>query len=172
MAQLFKSNPNRRDPYKNYRFKVYFGEDRRLVAGVTKVSGLKRKTEAITYRQGGSDVTTKVPGKTEFDPVTIELGVTEDEQFQKWADQTWRYGESKEGFAHRSADFRQTIVIELLNDEGQGVKEYKLLDCWVSEYTPLPELDASSNGVAIQSLTFEHEGWQYKSTAQPETNYA
>lgn len=172
MPQVFKSNPNRRDPYKNYRFKVYFGSNRsEPIAGVTKVSGLKRKTDVIEHREGGSDLIAKVPGKTGYDPVTLELGVTESEQFQKWVDRTWRRGESKQGFAHQSAEFRQDIIIEVLNDEGQSVKEYKLANCWVSEYMPLPELDAKSDAIAIQSVTFEHEGWEYKSTAKAETAY-
>ena len=37
---------------------------------------------------------------------------------------------------------------------------YKIYRCWVSEYHPLPDLDANANAVAIQSIKLENEGWE------------
>ncbi len=33
-------------------------------------------------------------------------------------------------------------------------------NCWVSEFSSLPELDAGANAVVIESLTLETEGWE------------
>ena len=37
---------------------------------------------------------------------------------------------------------------------------YNVFRCWVSEYQAIPELDASANAVAIQTLTLQNEGWE------------
>jgi phage tail-like protein len=46
-----------------------------------------------------------------------------------------------------------------MNEAGQKVIAYNVYRCWVSEFTAMPELDASGNAVAIQSITLQHEGW-------------
>ncbi len=157
MAQ-FTVNAKRFDPYKNFKFRVKW--DGRYVAGVSKVSTLKRTTEVVKHREGGDPSSTrKSPGQTEYDAITLERGVTHDLDFEQWANKVWNF---KAGLGQEVslADFRKDIIIEMYNEAGQLVIAYNVYRCWVSEYTALPDLDASANAVAIQSIKLENEGWE------------
>jgi phage tail-like protein len=158
MAPRFTVNPHRTDPYKNFKFRVRW--EGRTVAGITKVSALKRTTEVIEYREGGEpSLTRRLPGQTRFEPVTLERGVTHDPAFEEWASQSWQFGAGA-GEEVALASFRRDVIIDLVNEAGQVVLSYALYRCWVSEYVALPELDANANAVAIESITLENEGWE------------
>lgn len=157
MAQ-FSVNAQRFDPYKNYKFRVKW--DGRYVAGASKVSGLKRTTEVIRHREGGDPSSSrKSPGRSEFEAITIERGVTHDPEFEKWANKVWNFG-SGLGAEVSLRDFRKDIILEVYNEAGQVVLAYLIHRCWVSEYQALPELDANANAVAIQQIKLENEGWE------------
>jgi phage tail-like protein len=157
MAQ-FSVNTHRFDPYKNFKFRVKW--DGRYVAGVSKVSALKRTTEAVTHREGGDPSTARVsPSVWKFEPVTLERGVTHDPEFEAWANKVWDYG-SGLGAEVSLRDFRKDIILEVYNEAGQLVLAYKIYRCWVSEYQALPELDANANAVAIESIVLQNEGWE------------
>jgi phage tail-like protein len=157
-APQFQVNTNRYDPYKNFKFRVKW--DGRYVAGISKVGGLTRTTEVVSHREGGDPSSTrKSPGQTSYGPITLERGVTHDTDFEAWANKIWAYG-SGVGQEISLKDFRKDIIIELYNEAGQKVLAYNVFRCWVSEYTAMPELDASANAVAIQSITLQHEGWE------------
>ncbi|MCI0396123.1 MAG: phage tail protein [Chloroflexi bacterium] len=157
MAQ-FSVNSQRFDPYKNFKFRVKW--DGRYVAGVSKVGALKRTTEVVTHREGGDASTErKSPGQTKYDAITLERGVTHDPEFEQWANKVWNYG-SGLGAEVSLKDFRKNLIIEVYNEAGQLVLAYKVYRCWVSEFQALPELDASANAVAIQTLKLENEGWE------------
>ena len=157
MAQ-FSVNPARFDPYKNFKFRVKW--DGRYVAGISKVSALKRTTEVVKHREGGDPSSSrKSPGRTEFEAITLERGVTHDTEFEAWANKVWNFGESL-GSEVSLRDFRKDIIIELYNEAGQLVLAYKVYRCWVSEYQAQPELDANANAVAIQTIKLENEGWE------------
>ena len=154
----FTVNPKRFDPYKNFKFRVKW--DGKYVAGVSKVSGLRRTTEVIQHREGGDPSSgRKSPGRTEFESITLERGVTHDPEFENWANKIWNLGAS--GGAEVSLkDFRKDIVLELYNEAGQLVLAYKVYRCWVSEYEILPDLDANANAIAIEHIRLENEGWE------------
>lgn len=157
MAQ-FTVNPTRFDPYKNFKFRVKW--DGKYVAGISKCSALKRLTEVLEYREGGAPSTSrKLPGRTKYEPITLERGVTHDTEFEKWANKVWNLG-SGPGAESSLKDFRKDIIIEFLNEAGQIALVYKVYRCWVSEYQALPELDANSGGVAIQRIVLQNEGWE------------
>ena len=157
MAQ-FNVNAQRFDPYKNYKFRVKW--DGRYVAGISKVGALKRTTEVVTHREGGDPSSErKSPGQTKFEAVMLERGVTHDPEFEKWANKVWNYGAGL-GVEVSLADFRKDIIIEVYNEAGQLAIAYKVYRCWVSEYQSMPELDASANAIAIQTLKLENEGWE------------
>src|SRR5882672_3376624 len=162
----FTVNPHRFDPYKNFKFRVKW--DGRYVAGVSKVSALKRSTEVIEHREGGDPSTSrKSPGLTKFEPITLERGVTHDPEFEQWANKVWNFGAGL-GAEVSLKDFRKDIGIELYNEAGQLVIAYKVFRCWVSEYQALPDLDADNNAVALQHIKLEHEGWERDSSvAEP-----
>ena len=157
MAQ-FSVNPERFDPYKSFKFRVKW--DGRYVAGVSKVSALSRSTEPVEHREGGDPSTVrKSPGQTKYEPITLERGVTHDPEFERWANKVWNWG-SGLGMEVSLRDFRKDLIIEFYNEAGQLAIAYKVYRCWVSEYQALPELDASGNAVAIQTLKLENEGWE------------
>jgi phage tail-like protein len=157
MAQ-FSVNPLRFDPYKNFKFRVRW--DGRYVAGASKVGALKRSTELVEHREGGDPSTSrKSPGRTKFEAISIERGVTHDLEFERWANKVWNFGAGL-GAETSLRDFRKDIVIELYNEAGQLAKAWKVFRCWVSEFQALPELDANANAVAIESLKLENEGWE------------
>lgn len=157
MAQ-FIVNANRFDPYKNFKFRVRW--DGRYVAGVSKVGALKRSTEVVEHREGGDPSTSrKSPGRTKYEPITLERGVTHDTEFERWANKVWNFGAGL-GSEVSLADFRKDIVIDVFNEAGQLAISYRLFRCWVSEYQALPDLDANANAVAIQTIRLENEGWE------------
>jgi phage tail-like protein len=153
----FTVNPRRFDPYKNFKFRVKW--DGRYVAGISKVGALKRTTEVVEHREGGDPSTSrKSPGRSKYEAVTLERGVTHDLEFEQWANKVWNFGAGA-GSEVSLADFRKDIIIDLFNEAGQKVVSYLLYRCWVSEYQALPDLDANANAVAIQTLKLENEGW-------------
>ena len=157
MAQ-FTVNGTRFDPYKNFKFLVKW--DGRYVAGVSKVGGLKRTTEVVKHREGGDPSSSrKSPGRTEFDALTLERGVTHDPDFAAWARKVWNF---KAGLGSEVSlkDFRKDITIELLNESGQVALRYHVFRCWVSEFQALPDLDANANAVALQHIKLENEGFE------------
>jgi phage tail-like protein len=157
MAQ-FSVNSNRFDPYKNFKFRVKW--DGRYVAGISKVSGLKRTTEIVEHREGGDPSTSrKSPGRTKYEAITLERGVTHDQDFEQWANKIWNFG-SGLGAEVSLKDFRKDLIVEVYNEAGQLVIAYKVFRAWVSEYQALPDLDANANAVAIQTLKLENEGWE------------
>ena len=156
MAQ-FTVNATRFDPYKNFKFRVKW--DNRYVAGVSKVGGLKRTTEVVKHREGGDPSTSrKSPGRTEYEAITLERGVTHDLEFEAWARKVWNFGAGL-GSEVSLKDFRKAITIEVYNEAGQLAISYNVFRCWVSEYQALPDLDANANAVAIQTLKLENEGF-------------
>ena len=157
MAQ-FTVNSQRFDPYKNFKFRVKW--DGRYVAGISKVGGLKKTTEVVSHREGGDPSSSrKSPGRTEFEAIMLERGVTHDQDFEKWANKVWNFG-SGLGAEVSLKDFRKDITIEMYNEAGQLVIAYNIYRCWVSEFAAIPELDANANAVAIQSIKLENEGWE------------
>jgi len=157
MAQ-FSVNAQRFDPYKNFKFRVKW--DGRYVAGVSKVGMLKRTTEVVKHREGGDPSSSrKSPGRTEYEAVTLERGVTHDGEFERWANKVWNFG-SGLGAEVSLKDFRKDIIIEFYNESGQLALAYKVYRCWCSEYQALPDLDANANAVAIQHIKLENEGWE------------
>jgi len=152
----FVVNAYRFDPYKNFKFRVRW--DGKVVAGLSKVSLLKQSTEPVTHREGGDPSSARLtPSVWKFEPVTLERGVTHDLEFESWAKLIWNV----EGDAVISLkNFRKDIIIELLNEQGNLAKAYKIYRCWVSEYQALPELDANAHVVAIEKLVLQNEGWE------------
>ena len=165
MAQ-FTVNTRRFDPYKNFKFRLKW--DGRYIAGISKVSSLKRSTEVVEHREGGDPSTgRKSPGRPKYEPITLERGVTHDIDFEQWANKVWNFGAGG-GSEVSLADFRKDLILDVFNEAGQKVLAYQIYRCWVSEYQALPDMDANANAVAIQTLKLENEGWERDlSVAEP-----
>src|SRR3989337_568550 len=154
----FSVNPNRFDPYKQFKLRVKW--DGRYIAGACKMSSLRRVTEVVTHREGGDPSTIhKSPGQTSYEPVVLMRGRTHDTEFEKWANKVWNYG-SGLGSEVSLRDFRKDIILDMFNEAGQKVVSYKVYRCWVTEFQALPDLDANANAVAIQSIKLANEGWE------------
>jgi phage tail-like protein len=161
----FTVNSLRFDPYKNFKFRVKWGANG-YVAGVSKVSALKRTTEMVEHREGGDPSSShKSPGRTKYEPITMERGVTHDPEFEAWANKVWNFGNAQAPAEQREKevslkDFRRNLTIDVFNEAGQKVLSYKVYRAWVSEFTAQADLDANANAILIQSIKIEHEGWE------------
>jgi phage tail-like protein len=147
---------NRFDPYRTFRFRVKW--DNQYVAGLTKMGALKRTTEMVEYREAGVNITSrKLPGKSSYQAVTLEAGVTYDTAFEDWAN-------AVNDFASHSitslGEFRKNITLDMFNEAGQKALSYNLYRCWVSEYQALPDLDGGANAVAITTVKLEFEWFE------------
>jgi phage tail-like protein len=157
MAQ-FSVNATRFDPYKNFKFRVKW--DNKYVAGVSKVSALKRTTEVVKHRDGGDPSSSrKSPGRTEYEAIVLERGVTHDKDFEQWANKVWNFG-SGLGAEVSLKDFRKDLILEVYNEAGQLAIAYKVFRAWVSEFQAQADLDANANAVLIQTMKLEIEGWE------------
>jgi phage tail-like protein len=159
MGKPFSVNTTRFDPYKNFRFLVYLEQSTTPVAAVSKVGGLKRSSDVIEYKEGGNAIIRKGLGRTKYDPITLERGVTHDKDFEDWANaaQVLDKGSPSQSLKN----LRKEVRIELLNEEGQPVHRYVVHRCWVSEFQALSDLDAGGNGVALEHIKLENEGWEH-----------
>ena len=154
----FTVNSSRFDPYLGFKFKIKW--DGQYVAGLNKCSALKRTTEVVEHREGGDPSTSrKSPGRTKYEAITLERGVTHDVEFEAWANKVWHVGAGL-GAEVSLKDFRKDVILEVYNETGQVVLAYKIYRCWVSEFQALPDLDANANAIAIQTLKLENEGWE------------
>jgi phage tail-like protein len=162
MGKPFTVNINRFDPYKTYRFLVFFGTSATPVAAVSKVSMLKRSSDVIEYKEGGNAIILKGLGRTKYEPITLERGVTFDTDFESWANaaQVLTNGDPSTSLAQ----LRQEMSIVLLNEEAQPVYRYLVHRAWVSEFQALPDLDAGANAIAIEHIKLENEGWERDTT--------
>jgi phage tail-like protein len=159
---IFPVNTSRFDPYKSYRFLVYFGQSTTAVAAVSKVSGLKRSADVVEYREGGNAIILKGLGRTKYEPITLERGITQDTDFIAWADTTQKLDNGHPSTSLKN--LRREIRIQLLNEEGQAVHGYIAHRCWVSEFQALPDLDAGTSAVAVEHIKLENEGWEVDPT--------
>ena len=152
----FTVNPQRHDPYKSFKFRVKW--DGKYIAGVSKISGLKRVTEVVVHREGGDPSTEfKSPGRTNYDAITLERGVTHDPEFENWANLVHVVqGDAAMSLKH----FRKDIIIELHNEQDSVVKVWKVYRCWVSAYDVINGFDANDACVAVERITLENEGWE------------
>jgi phage tail-like protein len=174
----FTVNANRFDPYKNFKFRVKFGLNPNYVAGVSKVSALKRTTEMVEHREGGDPSSShKSPGRTKYEAITMERGVTHDTEFEAWANKVWNFNNAQAPADQRQKevslkDFRKNLTIDVFNEAGQKVLSYQVFRAWVSEFTAQADLDANANAILIQSIKIEHEGWvrdpSVKEPAEPQ----
>lgn len=151
----FVVNTHRIDPYKNFKFQVKW--DGKTVLGISKVSALKRTTEVVKHRSGGDNsFDHKSPGRTSYEAVTMERGVTHDLEFEKWANLVHTYqGDA----AMDLVNYKKDLVLEVMNERGQVAIRYFLTRCWVSEFTAMPDLDGNANATAIENIKIEIEGF-------------
>src|SRR5262245_20843159 len=157
MANGFTLNAHRVDPYKNYKFRLK-NADGKTVLGVSKVSPLKRTTEVVRHRSGNDNShDSPSPGRTAYEGITLERGITHDTEFERWANMVHPYaGDTSMDLVN----YKQELTLEVMDEKGHGALRYVLHRCWVSEFTAVPDLDAMANVPAIESVKLELEGWE------------
>jgi phage tail-like protein len=158
MGKPFSINTNRFDPYKSYAFLVYFGTSTVPVAAVSKVTGLKRSSDPIEYKSGGNAIILKGLGRTKYEAITMERGLTHDTDFENWANAAQVLDKGAPSTSLKN--LRQELRIDFLNEERQVVLRFNVHRCWVSDYQALPDLDAGGNAIAIEHIKLENEGWE------------
>ncbi|HEY0502494.1 MAG TPA: phage tail protein [Lysobacter sp.] len=148
------------DPFRKFKFRIKIANQ--VVAGLTKCSALTVSVESKEFRSGEMDsFKHKLPGMVSFEAITLEQGVTSDKTFEKWATAMANYLGNKGADSQKTPDdFRKEIDIEVYNLNNERVKAYRVYQCWVSKYTAVPDLDANSADVMIQTLVLENEGIQ------------
>ncbi len=158
MGKPFSVNTNRFDPYKSYAFLIYFGSSTTPVAGVSKVTGLKRSSDPIEYKEGANAIILQGLGRTKYEPITLERGITHDADFENWANAAQVLDKGAPSTSLKS--LRQELRIDFLNETRQVVLRFNVHRCWVSEYQALPDLDAGTNAIAIEHIKLQNEGWE------------
>jgi phage tail-like protein len=148
------------DPFRKFKFRIKVNNA--LVAGLTKCSALTVSVESKEFRSGDMDsFKHKLPGMVSSEAITLEQGVTNDKTFEGWATAMSNYLGNKGADSEKTPnDFRKDIDIEIYNLNNERVKAYRVYNCWVSKYTAVPDLDANSADVMIQTLVLENEGIQ------------
>jgi phage tail-like protein len=156
MANGFVKNAHRVDPYKTYKFRVLW--DGKPVLGVSKVGQLRRTTNVVPHRAGGENSTDhKSPGRTQYDGLTLERGITHDPQFEAWANLIHPMAGD---VAMDLVRYKKELTLEVMNEKGQVALRYFLHGCWVSEFTAVPALDANANAVAVETIKIELDGFE------------
>jgi len=162
----FSTNTNRIDPYKNFKFRLKW--DGNYIPAVTRVSGLLRTTAAVDPKVGDTPAPNRAPtGRTKYEPITLQRGITHDTSFEDWANLAMKQGAQTASTA-ATPGVKKDVTIELYNEAGQLVLAYIVHGCWPSEYGALPDLGDDANAIAIEHIKLENEGWERDtSVAQP-----
>lgn len=133
-------------PLPVFHFTVQWGGTR---IGFSEVSGLTQENQAIEYRDGSFPEysSIKMPGLRKFSNVTLKRGiVAADNEFFAWLS-TIRLNKVE----------RRDVVISLLNEEHSPVMVWKIHNAFPVKVEG-PQLKASGNEVAIESIELAHEG--------------
>jgi phage tail-like protein len=152
-------DPKKRDPYRNFNFRIVMGGVE--VAACRKMSGLTGTVDVVKFRAGNNGASNEElsPGRTHYEPLTLEAGLTTDPEFERWALQLIRHDQVR---SQRVADpdFRREVEIIVYDIDGfEPVKKFVLHRAWVSKYTAMSELAAEANEVLIETIEIQHEGF-------------
>lgn len=159
------------DPLRNFKFQVSISHPKKAYGGAKlgfmSVSGLNITTEVIAYREGGMNTTTqKMPGQSDFAPITLSKGVIiGDQRMLDWMLQIFSVQQGA-GTKASGADFRATMVINVMDHPVTmgpvPVKAaFKVFNAWPTAVA-FSDLDAGANAILVQQMTLAHEGFQYK----------
>ncbi len=133
-------------PLPVFHFSVDWGGTRMAFSEVT---GLNIEAQVIEYRDGLSPEfsTIKMPGLKKFGNITLKRGVfAGDNDYYNWLN-TIKLNKPE----------RRDITISLLNEEHNPVMVWKVKNAWPTKMTS-PDMKASGNEAAIESLEVAHEG--------------
>lgn len=135
------------DPLASFNFQV--DSNSLTIAAFSECSGLTTESDAIDYREGEdkANIVRKLPGLTKISNVVLKRGVVIN------ALTLWEWRKSVED----GDPLREDITIALLDEKREVKAKWKIKEAWPIKYTG-PELKASANEIAIESLELIHEG--------------
>jgi phage tail-like protein len=158
------------DPLRSFRFQINFNDAGAYKftanAGFMNVTGLSETTEIIPYREGGMNTTTrKMPGQTDYTPVSMSKGVIVGElAVLNWMNQLFDVVQGSQ--STQQTDFRIDVDIYLLAHPWPGpnppkMAGWRLHNAWPTSVA-FSDLDAGANSISISQMTLAHEGWEFK----------
>lgn len=146
------------DPYRNFKFLVKW--DNEAIAAVSKVSALTKTIEVKDWRSGGlNNSVLKLPMATKYEPITLERGISADPGFVAWMNRVNTYQAVGLTPSESFHDFRKDFQIEVYSLANEKVMVVTVYNAWPSKLILLPDLDANSNEVAIETLELQNEGF-------------
>jgi phage tail-like protein len=133
------------DPFASFNFKLEIAGI--TVAGFSECTGLNTEQNVIDYREGQEGITPrKLPGLTKFGNITLKRGITADKTLYDWRD-----------LVHQGLIERKNLSIVLQDEAHVEVVRWNVVEAWPSKYVA-PDLKATANEIAIESIEITHEG--------------
>lgn len=133
-------------PLPVFHFSVEWGGTR---IGFSEVTGLTQENKVIEYRDGSFKEysSIKMPGMRSFSNVVCKRGIVKaDNEFFKWLATT-----------KLNTVERRDVIVSLLNENHEPVMVWKIQNAFPVKLEG-PQLKASGNEVAIESIELAHEG--------------
>jgi len=140
-------------PLPVFHFTVEWGGTR---VGFSEVTGLTQENQAIEYRDGSFPEysSIKMPGLRKLPNLVLKRGIlTGDNQFFAWL-----------STIKLNTVERRDLVVSLLNEEHKPVMTWKVHNAFPVKVEG-PQLKASGNEVAIESIELAHEGLEVQNEA-------
>jgi phage tail-like protein len=173
----------RTDPVRNFKFNVQGIDpsgDIFANMGFMSVEGIAMNTEMLPYREGGFNTTPhKLPGQTDFAPLTMASGV--------FIDKPEMWGRAKKMFSVQHGqgilgmqpdggieDYRYELVVRVMahpvtegaasgSDRNRpyagAVLAFRFFNCWTAS-VGFSGLNAMDNAIMVHQMTVHHEGFE------------
>lgn len=139
------------DPYASYNYKLEI--DGIQSGGFSECTGLQVESTPIEYREGTEDITArKLPGLIKYGNITLKRGVTVSQDLMNWLK-----------FVQDGDIQRRNVSIVLQNELKQDKVRWNLREAWPTKWTG-PDMKATSDEVAIESIEICHEGLERQNT--------
>lgn len=139
--------PEKNDPWRNFRFLVEW--DGVVQAGFREVTIPDISADPIEYRDENEIPTVrKLPGLIKYSNIICKRGVTYNLELFNWY---------KEIVAGKINSNRKNVSILLLDEERNEAARWNFSNVWPTKYDA-PDLNASGNEIAIETLELAHEG--------------
>ena len=133
-------------PLPVFHFEVDWGGTQ---VAFSEVTGLNTEVQVIEYRDGANKEYSmlKMPGLVKHGNITLKRGVfAKDNEYFDWV-KTVKLNKVE----------RRDITIKLLDEDHNPVMTWTVANAWPTKITS-PDLKASGNEAAIETLELAHEG--------------
>ncbi|NEW60825.1 phage tail protein [Sulfurovum sp. bin170] len=136
-----------KNPYKNYRFLLEI--DGLVQAGFKEVTIPDSSQDPIEYREGNDQPTVrKIPGLIKYGNISLKVGLTDSMELYEWRKLV------EDG---KTDDYYKNMAIILIDEQGESKSRWEFSRAWPTKYDA-PDLNATDNNIAIESIDVAHEG--------------